>query len=139
VKEAIDQRTRAARRYYGDEACERFHRELAEGRFRSTRCPSCGETAFPPRSFCPWCLAREVEWVDLPRRGLLYAFTTQERSLRFSRPDVLGLVELPGVGRILTRIAAAFDTLAIGIEVEVAFHQVGPDFVVHEFRPVEAP
>ena len=135
MKELLDKKTLEAVRHYGGAATEDFYRRLRERRFMSTRCRSCAEVAFPPRELCPRCHARDVEWFDLPWSGTLYAFTQQERSLRFSRPDVLGLVELPGVGRILTRIDAPFETLAIGQPVVLDFVEVSRDIVLHQFRP----
>jgi hypothetical protein len=136
MKELIDQKTREAIRHYGDAATEEFYRRLRERRFMSTRCGACGDTAFPPRSFCPACGHRDVTWVDLPAQGRVYAFTQQQRSIRFSTPDVIGLVELPGVGRILTRIDAPFESLSIGQHVELDFYEVSPEIVLHQFRPV---
>ena len=135
MKELIDKKTVEAIAHYGDEAAQEFHRRLRARRLCSTRCLRCERISFPPRSFCPSCLAREVEWVDLPARGTLYAFTTQERSVRFAAPDVIGLVDLPGVGRVLTRIDAPYPTLSIGQPVVLDFLEVSPEIVLHQFRP----
>ena len=71
---------------------------------------------------CADCDA-ETEWVALPRRGRLHAFTTQERALRYGSPAVLALVELgdaivPGV------LDGPYDDLAIGDEVELTPERV---------------
>ncbi len=134
MRELLDRTTLEAIRHYGDRATEEFYAHLRERRFMSTRCRGCSEVAFPPRSFCPACHGVDVEWFELPRRGALYAFTQQERSLRFSKPDVLGLVDLPGVGRILTRIDAPFESLSIGLAVELDFYEISPELVLHQFR-----
>jgi len=121
---------------YGDEAAVEFYRSLQERRFRTTKCRACGEIALPPRMFCPACFKAEVEWIDLPRRARLYAFTQQERSLRFGKPDVIGVVEIEGAGLLLTRIVAPFETLAIGDEMELDFVAVSENQTLHQFRPV---
>lgn len=136
MKELIDQTTLHAVFHYGDDAVQEFYRRLRNHEFSSTRCRACREIAFPPRSFCPSCHARDVEWIDLPSRGTLYAFTTQERSLRFMAPDVLGLVELDGVGHILSLILAPLHELSIGQPVELSFHAISEQLVVHAFRPI---
>ncbi len=123
---------------YGDEASVEFYKFLKTGEFRTTRCRACGETALPPRMFCPACFGADVEWIDLPRRGTLYAFTQQERSLRFSKPDVIGIVELPEAGRMLTKIDAPLEGLAIGLEVEVDFFDVSKNLTLHQFKPVKS-
>jgi uncharacterized OB-fold protein len=101
-----------------DDVTREFYRRLDEGELCATRCASCSRTSFPPRTRCPTCGGREG-WVELPRRGRLFAFTTQDVALRFSAPAVLALAEigevlLPGV------VGAPYEELQIGQEVEVA-------------------
>ncbi len=134
MKQMLSAQSWKAIAHYGDAATVEFYRRMKERLFSSTRCESCGEVAFPPRSFCPFCHGRTVTWVDLPRRGKLYAFTQQHKSVRFLTPDVLGLVELAGVGRILSRIDAPMESLAIGDELEVDFLELASGFWVHQFR-----
>jgi len=62
-------------------AAERFFAELANGRFMTTRCPACANTFFPPRTVCPECLGDELEWVELPGTGTVYAFSQQHHAL----------------------------------------------------------
>ena len=135
----LDDKTLEGVAYYGDAASERFYAYLKEKRFRSTRCVACGRAQMPPRDHCSHCLSREVEWFDLPTRGTLYAFTRQRRAMRFTKPRVIGLVELPEVGRFLSHIAGDFESLRIGQELEMGFCKVSERIVVHEFRPVEGP
>jgi uncharacterized OB-fold protein len=137
LKKLIDRAMEVEVGEYGDEAAREFYRRLKERKFRTTRCKACAEVALPPRMFCPACFGGDVEWIDLPTRGTLFAFTQQERSLRFGKPDVIGVVELPGTGRLLTRIDAPFDDLVIGMEVEVDFLDVSENQTLHQFRPVK--
>lgn len=87
-----------------------FFEALREGRFTTTRCRKDGRLLWPPRMVCPRCHAGDLEWVDLPLTGRIFAFSAllagaplgQEADL----PRVVGLVELDGVplrlfGRIL--------------------------------------
>ena len=137
LKHMIDSAMEIAVREYGDEAVREFYRCLKNREFRTTRCKTCGDVALPPRMFCPACFGTDIEWIDLSRRGALFAFTQQERSLRFARPDVIGVVELPGAGRLLTRIDAPFEDLSIGMEVELDFLDVSENQTLHQFRPVK--
>ena len=136
LKNTIDQAMAIEVKEYGDEAAQEFYRLLKERQFKTTRCKACGEAALPPRMFCPVCFKADVEWIELPRKGVLFAFTQQERSLRFGKPDVIGVVDLPGVGRLLTRIDAHFESLAIGMEVEMDFLDVSDEQTLHQFRPI---
>lgn len=87
-----------------DASAREFYRRLAEeGQLATTRCERCARTAFPPRERCPGC-GGQLAWVELPRRGRLYAFTSQETALRFRAPALLALAELgeavvPGIVR----------------------------------------
>lgn len=87
-----------------------FFDALREGRFVTTRCRKDGKLLWPPRVVCPACHTSELDWVDLPTTGRIYAFSAllagapigQEDDL----PRVVGLVELNGsplrlFGRIL--------------------------------------
>ncbi|MCI4353220.1 MAG: Zn-ribbon domain-containing OB-fold protein [Thermoplasmata archaeon] len=77
-----------------------FFDALREGRFVTTRCRKDGKVLWPPRIVCPACHSGELEWVDLPTTGRIYAFSAllagapigQEAEL----PLVVGLVELDG-------------------------------------------
>jgi len=125
---------------FGDAASRRFYEELKNHRFMTTRCKICRKTFFYPRVFCPFCLSQEIEWVNLSGKGKLYAFTQQEKALRFMKPDVVGIVELEGcIGRIFTKIEAPFDDLTIGMDVEVSFLKLSEDLTLHKFRPVKPP
>lgn len=123
--------------YIQDGAARKFFSLLAEGKFRTTRCLGCGDTHYPPRVVCPHCLGEKMEWVDLPREGTLLAFTWQEAAIRAVKPDVLGLVELEGIGNIFTRIDAPYESLHIGQRV-VFDTWTSPDGVaLHQFRPLD--
>ena len=55
-------------------------------------------------------------------------------TVRFMPPDVVGLVELEGVGRIFTHVRGDIADLAIGTEVELDFVEISDDLVVHAFK-----
>lgn len=87
-----------------------FFDALRDGRFTTTRCRKDRKLLWPPRVVCPVCHTADLEWVDLPGTGRVYAFSAllagapvgQEADL----PRVVGLVELDGVplrlfGRLL--------------------------------------
>lgn len=135
-QEIITKATQKAFALYGDRATGEFYRRLKEHRLSTTRCSRCRHLQFPPRPFCETCFSEEVQWEDLPRRGTLYAFTTQHRALRFAAPDVLGLVDLGEVGRILTRIDAPWENLKIAMPVGLDFVEISGGWVLHQFKPV---
>ncbi|MCA9774182.1 MAG: OB-fold domain-containing protein [Myxococcales bacterium] len=123
--------------YFGTEATHEYYRRLREERrLCATKCAACGALAWPPREFCPACHAGSMAWVEIGEGATLYAFTTQRRSLRFAKPDVIGLVDLPGLGRILTRIGAPLDALRIGMAMRFEPIDVNEKLVLHQFVPV---
>lgn len=96
-----------------------FWEALREGRFLIGRCPDCDEAFFPPGRVCPHC-AGSAEMEDSPGRGRLYSFTRQYRTAPgFDVPVVMGLIELDEGPRVLTRIDAEYDELAIGDRIEI--------------------
>ena len=118
-----------------DEVTREFYRRLAEeGELSTTRCPSCNRTSFPPMARCPECGGPEG-WVELPRSGRLFAFTTQDAALRFAAPTVLALAEigevlLPGV------VDAPYEQLQIGQEVDVVLRpEQETGLTLLEFEP----
>ncbi len=102
-----------------------FFDALKEGRFTTTRCRRDGKLLWPPRAVCPICHTTDLDWVDLPRRGRVHAFSAllagaplgQEPEL----PIVVGLVDLDGAPlRLFGRLLGAdWRTLPIGAPVEV--------------------
>ncbi len=122
--------------YMQDRAAEEFFSRLSEGKFQSTRCRGCGRVHYPPRVVCPECLSGEMEWVDLPCEGILLAFTWQEAAIRCRKPEVLGLVELEGVGNVFTRVDAPYEDLHIGMRVTFSTWTSPDGLVLHQFRPV---
>ena len=125
------------RPYMQDRAAEEFFSRLKEGSFQSTRCTACGTIHYPPHILCPVCLADDLVWVDLPREGELIAFTWQEGALRCRKPDVLGVVELEGVGNVFTRIDAPYEDLSIGQRVVFDTWEAPDGVTLHQFRPID--
>jgi uncharacterized OB-fold protein len=99
-------------------AAREFYRRLAEGELATTGCDACALLSFPPRQRCPRC-SHATSWRSLARRGRVYAFTQQERGLRFLAPDTIGIVELEEGVRVFGVFDDPFERLAIGLPVEV--------------------
>lgn len=136
IPEIIRKYTLMAVEHYGDSATKEFYERLKKHDFSAPECKRCKKFIFPPRPFCPLCYDKDLEWKKLPAEGILYAFTQQERALRFSKPDVIGIVELEGVGRIITKIGAPYESLKIGMKVYLDFIEIENGMVLHQFRPL---
>lgn len=136
IPETIKKYTLKALEHYGDSATMEFYERLKRRDFSSTWCEECKKFVFPPRPFCTYCYGKNLVWRKLPEEGTLYAFTQQERSIRFSKPDVIGIVEIEGIGKILTRIDAPYESLRIGMRVKLDFIEVENRLVLHQFKPI---
>lgn len=118
----------------------RFFDALRKGRLTTTRCPKDGGLHWPPRLVCPKCHATELEWVDLPASGRLYAFSAvlagAPLGMEAEVPFVVGLVDLEGVPlRLFGRIVgAAWTDCRIGMPVRVEPMDVPGGRVFYRFR-----
>jgi len=106
-----------------------FYAQLAEGKLVTTRCSTCGTTAWPPRGFCGECTSDAFSWVDLPREGTIHAFTVQDTGLPvgFEGPRVFAIVKVDG-HRVFALVTGADPaTLAAGQRVRLAPIRVADD------------
>jgi hypothetical protein len=95
-----------------------FYERLDHGELATTRCRSCAQLRFPPRTRCPAC-GGKTSWEPISGDGRVYAFTQQERGLAFTAPDVIGIVELQEGVRVFGVFEQAIERLTIGAPVEV--------------------
>jgi len=92
-----------------------FYTRLGEGRLTTTSCAACRRAAWPPRAFCPECGSDRFEWIELPRDGVVHAFTVQETGVPkgFDSPRVFAIVKVDG-HRIFSVLVGS-DPLAVRI------------------------
>ena len=114
-------------------AARQFYRRLEEGDLSTTWCAGCERSFFPPRERCARC-GGAVAWRKLSGRGTIYAFTQQERGLRFTAPDVIGIVELEEGVRVFGLFEEPFDRLAIGTPVDVVLRPDDAGLTLLVFR-----
>ncbi len=117
-----------------------FFDHLREGRLTTTQCNRCGHKAWPPRTVCPECLSDQLQWVDLPKRGHIYAWSMQEHGLPlgFAGPIFFVLVDLEDGTRIFSRLLdASLEEIHVGDTVEFAVMEIPGNRVLHAFRLVK--
>jgi uncharacterized OB-fold protein len=114
-------------------AAREFYRRLGEGELATTRCGSCDAVSFPPRLKCPDC-SGATSWMALERRGRVYAFTQQDRGLRFLRPETIGIAELEHEIRVFGVFDDPFERLEIGLPVEVELRPDPAGLVLLRFK-----
>lgn len=116
-----------------------FWEGLDDGVLRTTRCDECGYMTFPPKPICPDCWGKNVQWVDLAGRGVLYTYTEVSAAPAMfadETPYVLCLVDLDEGVRCVSRVLAPWEELRPGLRVKVAVRDTDPvklfDFVIDE-------
>ena len=119
-------------------------------RLIGSRCAGCGIVTFPAQGSCPRCASTAMAEHRLPRRGRLWAWTTQE----FPPPSPpylgpkddafvpygVGYVQLGDEVRVETRLTQT-QGLRIGMEMELVLvpfrtDEAGNEVVSFAFRPV---
>jgi uncharacterized OB-fold protein len=92
----------------------------------------------PPRPMCPVCRSTEVRWEPTTGRGTIYSYTVNRRGQGDYRDlaYVLAYVELEEGPRVMTNIVDCNpDSVKIGQQVEVVFHDTGQGAALPRFRP----
>jgi uncharacterized OB-fold protein len=116
------------------------------------RCEQCGSITFPCPTSCARCGSVSVGQHLLPRRGVLWTFTTQGflpkepyaggETVETFRPYGVGLVQLGDEVRVEARLTESDpDRLSIGMELElviVSFREEpdGSEVMTFAFAPV---
>ncbi|MCK5291568.1 MAG: Zn-ribbon domain-containing OB-fold protein [Thermoplasmata archaeon] len=102
-----------------------FFTNLKEGKFTTTKCKSCGEILWQPRVVCPHCNSDEMEWIDLPQEGKLFAFTEvihgAPLGMEDDAPFSIGIVDLEDPKmKVLARVDDAhYEDLEFGQEMRL--------------------
>jgi uncharacterized protein len=118
----------------------RFFDRLKEGVVSTTRCPKDDLLLWPPRTACPHCHGETLEWVDLPLRGHLYAFSAvlggAPLGMEAEVPFAVGLVDLEGAPlRLFGRIEGRpWSELHIGQPVRLESYDIGDGRWFYRFR-----
>jgi uncharacterized OB-fold protein len=106
------------------------------------RCTACGATRHPPGPVCPVCRSLASEWSELAGTGTVYTYTVVRQafiaSLHDKIPYVVVAVELDGAGgaRMVSNLVDTLpEEVVVGMPVEVAWEDMGPELAVPRFRP----
>jgi uncharacterized OB-fold protein len=123
-------------------ANESFWAATAEGRFQLQRCNECDTVLWFPRRHCPSCWTENVSTFDATGKGVIYSFTVIRKgamAYKDSGPFVVAYVELAEGPRVMTNIVDCdVETVAVGMPVEVVFHDTGHGNALYRFRPATA-
>jgi uncharacterized OB-fold protein len=114
-----------------------------EGRFLLPRCGNCDRFRWPPGPMCPFCQARECEWIDACGSGTVYTWVIVTHpvhpSLVDQVPYVVGLVELEEGVRVVGNVnGCSPEEVAADMPVELYFEELADDVRLPNFRVPQA-
>lgn len=116
-----------------------FWDATAEGKLLLSQCDDCQALIWYPRAVCPECSSLRTSWRQVSGRGQIYSYTVNNRGegpYAGAGPYVLAYVELDEGPRMMTNIVETGDReLAVGLPVEVVFHDTGEGTALPRFRP----
>ena len=103
-------------------------------------CTACDAPLWYPRDFCPACARSELEWREASGRGVVYAYTVEQRPTmpkRFGEaPFVVALVELEEGVRMLTNVVGGRpDAVTVGMPVQVTWEELSDGRHLPLFEP----
>ena len=117
-----------------------FWAATARGELLVKQCEDCATLIWYPRSACPECGSLRTRWQPVSGQGRVYSYTVNNRGEGHYRdygPYVLAYVELDEGPRLMTNIVGASGgELAVGLPVEVEFHDTGEGSALPRFRPL---
>jgi len=103
----------------------------ARYRIEGIRCRDCNAVMYPPKAACPLCGSRNIERIELSKRGKLITWTVEyvvPEGYRACAPLIVGLIELESGARILAPLTDVEpDELRPGMEVEAVLRKVVED------------
>jgi len=117
-------------------------------RLEGSRCKKCGKYFYPPNPVCPFCRSREVEKVELPKRGRVLTWIiehTVPEGYREFAPLIIALIELENGAKILAPLVDVSESeIRPGMEVEATVRLIYEDgdegVLIYgvKFRPIIA-
>ncbi|MDP8002727.1 MAG: Zn-ribbon domain-containing OB-fold protein [Caldisphaera sp.] len=109
------------------------------------KCKSCGRVHYPPKNACPYCGSRDLELVELPKKGKLLSFSTVYAvpdGARLQSPVYIGFIDL-GLTRVVAELTDVVNSNSLkkDMEVEAVLRKSQEDrdagliYYVLKFRP----
>jgi uncharacterized OB-fold protein len=125
-----------------DELTAEFWDRVRNGRLCIQWCPACSRFNHPPSWLCPGCHSEQLLYRKVSGRGRLYSYTTIHDApapgFRDLVPLLVGVVELleqPHLLMVTNLVDVNPAAVRIGLQVEVTFTALSPEFTLPQFRP----
>jgi uncharacterized OB-fold protein len=114
---------------------------LRERKVRIQYCPNCSRWVFYPRSHCPDCLSRNLEWREIAGTGKVYTYTVATRptapAFADEVPQKIAVVELDEGPHVTTTLVNVDqDDIKVGMRVKPYFDDVdGRGITLLRYQP----
>ena len=107
-----------------------FWDALAESRVELQYCTDCAKYIYYPRTHCPGCLTRDLEWREVSGNGVVHTYTIARRPTAppwsEDLPQLIAVVELDEGPRLTTELVNVEpDAIEVGMRVQPVFQAVG--------------
>ncbi len=107
-----------------------FWDALAEGRVELQHCDDCAKYIYYPRTHCPGCLSRDLEWREVSGNGVVHTYTVARRPTAppwaEDLPQLIAVVELDEGPRLTTELVNVEpDAIEVNMRVKPVFRSVG--------------
>jgi uncharacterized protein len=112
---------------------------VAAGELRVQRCKSCGRLRHPSRPMCAQCQSLEWEPFACSGQGAIYSYVVfhHPQLEGYLVPYIVAVIELTeGVRMVSNVVGISPANVRIGMQVRVAFEDVGGRVVLPVFRPI---
>ncbi|HWK23384.1 MAG TPA: Zn-ribbon domain-containing OB-fold protein [Ureibacillus sp.] len=113
---------------------------LKEEKLLIQYCDDCQQHIFYPRTICPHCFSEKIKWQESCGTGKIYSYTVVHQAFgpfKSEAPFVVGIIELDEGVRMMSRILADKDQIAIDQRVSVIFSKVEDEVVLPYFQVIE--
>jgi uncharacterized OB-fold protein len=115
-----------------------FPTYLKDGIFNGMKCKNCDIFYFPPRSDCPECLGKDMEWMETKGTGTLITYTTIHAAptgFESLVPYTIGLLELPEGGRVLAWLEGIEESeIEIGMKLKAVPKKLENDRITYQLE-----
>lgn len=97
-------------------------------RLEGSRCKKCNKMFYPPKPACPYCGHKEIERIELPKRGRIVSWAIEYMvpdGYRAEAPIIVAIVELENGVKVLTTLVDVDpDKIYEGMEVEAVLRKL---------------
>jgi uncharacterized OB-fold protein len=104
------------------------------------QCKICGKNILYPKLFCPFCLSKDLTWIEASGKGKIYSFTVvysyQPSEFAEDVPYVIGIIDLDEGVRMMSNIVGCNpEGVRCDMDVAVVFEEVTEEFTLPKFKP----